>query len=157
MFVFLPSHAKCFFTVANEVSMTIEGSGETKCGENVNLLCSLEDKNMTVVEFSWILILTANSTKVLCNYSNIVKKRSNGIHCKYEPNQHLALTIERVQQSHNGTYVCKVQTNTGHNSREISQKVTGGFYRNQICNSNYRTHQHELRMETAVLTSHAFR
>ncbi|KAB5584639.1 hypothetical protein PHYPO_G00109810 [Pangasianodon hypophthalmus] len=110
--------------VANEVNMTVEHSGGKKCGENVTLLCRLSSESKVVLEFSWVLNLAENSTKVLCNSSKPEKRESNRIHCKYQRNQYLALTITHPQQSDNGLYFCKAQTSIGHNSKMISVNIT---------------------------------
>lgn len=62
----------------------------------------------------------------------------NESNCKYVPNRYLALTLRPVQQIDNGMYVCKVQTNTGHNSKEFVLQPQGGFHRNRKHNSKSR-------------------
>lgn len=105
-----------------------------------SLLCSLasQDEEENVVDFYWNLNLTPDSAKVFCSSSDPEKTVINRTHCNYELNQHLALMIEDVQQSDSGTYICKVQTNRGHDFRQIILKVTSGFHRKLKHNSKPR-------------------
>lgn len=115
----------CFFTAANELNMTIETSGEPKCGENIVLTCQVHPENVTVLELSWSLKRNTDTVEILCNNSKV---ESSGIHCKYESHGRLTLPPVQVQQSNYGIYICKAKTSIGHCNKAYSLLITGGFH-----------------------------
>lgn len=112
----------CCFTASNGVTVTVVRSGGKACDRSVALTCLLtsQDERLIVIEFSWMLNQTQGSTKVLCG----INEKVDGIGCEYKNNS-LVLTIEEVQQSNNGVYICKALTSAGHDSEEYILNITG--------------------------------
>lgn len=108
------------------MTVTVERSGGKECGESITLTCLLtsQDESLIVIEFSWMLNQTQGSTKVLCDSKEKKNGEWDGIGCEYI-NNILVLTIEYVQQSNNGVYICKAQTSAGHDSEEYILNITG--------------------------------
>lgn len=111
-----------FFTVTSTMTISTDESVTARCNEKVILYCNVtsEIDNFNVDKMQWV-----KSDVTLCDKNEATTDLHNS--CNYTDKQMLALTIHNANESHHGTYICRITTDFIHLQSNTILKVSSEY------------------------------
>ncbi|KAK1798896.1 hypothetical protein P4O66_007166, partial [Electrophorus voltai] len=92
------------------------------CHSVASLLCTIteQEKEFNIVSIAWI-----KDSGTLCKEPNqYTTATDHRIYCHYEPLKHLNLTINNLTETDNGSYTCKLMSNSKHMIENFTLNLT---------------------------------